>query len=227
MQKIEFGTVLRSVGFAALRNCDSLLSLTLPFIGQTGEENRFLGYLFGASAPSLARGFYPPFLRELVLLPGCTSLADQAISDCVSLQTVVIPEGLTTVGARTFSGCTALETVSFPASLRTLGDGAFSGCIALTGITFSEGLTGIGMNAFYGCRSLVSVSFPQTLTELPPSCFAACRSLAEVDLGGVLTVGKDCFADCPSISSVRGLGRQGMTVREGNDAILTVKTEKI
>ena len=112
LQSVTFGTALETIGFAALRDCGELMTLTIPFAGGSKEENRFLGFLFGADSPALAEGFYPPFLREITVLPGCSSLADQAFTDCAALQSISLPADLISIGARTFSGCGSLALIS-------------------------------------------------------------------------------------------------------------------
>lgn len=150
LRSLTFGSALETVGFAALRDCNELTELTLPFIGGTKEENTYLGYLFGATTSAFSQGFYSPYLRRVTLTEGCTVLPDFALFECRSLQMLSLPETLTAIGARALSGCTSLRALTLPASCKSIGDAACAGCTALEQISLG-GVTSIGTNAFLGC----------------------------------------------------------------------------
>lgn len=158
LQSLRFGENLIQIGFAALRNCRSLMELELPFIGesaqaQTGassERTTFLGYLFGATKPAFSKGFYPAFLRKITLLEGCGELPDFALYECVSLTELSLPDSLKRVGGRALAGCTSLCRLSLPKGCMEIGDGACAGCANLIAVDLPEGIR-IGQNAFLGC----------------------------------------------------------------------------
>ena len=150
LRTLAFGEGLSRIGFAALRDCSSLTDLTLPFLGETREENTYLGYLFGAETVGFSSGFYSPVLRRVTLTSGCAVLPDFALYECRSLQAVFLPETLTAVGARALSGCTSLTSLAFPASCASIGDAACAGCISLRSVTYAPSAE-IGVNAFLGC----------------------------------------------------------------------------
>ncbi len=158
LQSLRFGAELVEIGFAALRDCKSLMELELPFVGtskqpQTAEPSErtdFLGYLFGAGKPAFAKGFYPPFLKALILSEGCAELPEFALYECASLQTLVLPSTLTRVGGRALGNCTALTELLLPDACRTVGDAACAGCTALVRVGLPAGVT-VGQNAFLGC----------------------------------------------------------------------------
>lgn len=150
LQSLAFGGQLTRIGFAALRDCRSLMSLSLPFIGETVEKNTFLGYLFGAETPTFASGFYPPFLQTLVLSEGCSALPAFALFECRSLQSLILPSTLTSVGACAMRGCERLTALAIPDACRTIGDEACAGCIRLSSVTYPSDAT-CGINVFLGC----------------------------------------------------------------------------
>ena len=151
LRSLTFGNLLETIGFAALRDCNGLIELTLPFIGGTREENTYLGYLFGATTPAFSQGFYSPYLCRVTLTDGCTVLPDFALFECRSLQTIVLPETLTAIGARALSGCTALKKLSLPTACKTIGDAACAGCTRLETLeNVSFGNISVGTNAFLG-----------------------------------------------------------------------------
>ena len=158
LQTLKFGTALSQMGFAALRNCRSLMELELPFIGesaqkQTGkpsERTDYLGFLFGAEKPAFSKGFYPTFLKTITILEGCAELPDFALYECVSLEALVLPSTLTRIGGRALSGCTALAELVLLDGCREIGDAACAGCTALVRVQMPSGIT-VGQNAFLDC----------------------------------------------------------------------------
>lgn len=164
LQTLSFGSTLSRVGFSALRDCNGLIELTLPFIGSSRTENTHLGYLFGAQTPALSEKFYSPYLQKVVLSDGCTELPDFGLFECRSLQTVVLPETLTVIGARALSGCTAIKEITLPNACKTIKDAAFANCTSLESIitenTFGE--MSLGADVFVGS------SFPILAIEPNP-----------------------------------------------------------
>ncbi len=216
---VEFGKDLTSIGLGALEGCINLRRLTLPFVGGTASENAYLGYLFGAEVPDFSKGYYPVYLVEVELLDGCTAIGDYAFYECVSLTRIVLPTGIVGIGVRAFSGCGRLEGIALPDTLVSIRESAFHACRNLRRVTFGDAslLTALGINAFYGCDALTEVKLPTSLTVLPASCFADCRALETVDLGGVLTVGKNAFRNCSALTTVTSSAKP--KIENGNEAL--------
>lgn len=223
---LNFGVSLTSIGLGAMEGCVALESLTLPFVGGSATENRYLAYVFGATVPDFSAGYYPQKLIEINLLSSCTSLGNYAFYECTKLVYLMIEEGLSSIGVRAFDGCERLRTLSLPNSLQSIGDNAFFGCLRLESIAFgspeASALSKIGINAFYDCISLKSIVLPTALTALPASCFADCSALVSVDLGGVRTVGKNAFRGCSSLIDVIKHGE--VVFEDGNEAAIKEET---
>ncbi len=204
---ITFGTNLTSVGLGALEGCASVKSLTLPFVGGSQTDATYLAYVFGATVPDFAKGYYPRGLVEINLLTTCQSLGNYAFYELETLVYLTVPEGVTTIGTRAFDGCIRLRSMALPNSLESIGDNAFFGCFRLESVTFGEQntsrLTQIGINAFYGCSALEGIVLPHALKELPASCFADCKALKSIDLGGVTKVGKNAFHNCEALETIK------------------------
>lgn len=224
LTKLVFCDRLTSFGAGCLQGCAKLNSLTLPFVGGSMTENVYLGYLFGATTPAFAKGYYPPYLTDVTVLSTCTSIGSYAFYECESLTTLSMSENVTEVGARAFSGCVRLLSVSFSERLARIRENAFFGCISLETLTFGDAsassLTEIGINAFYHCSALSTITLPKSLTALPASCFAGCLSLEELDLGGVQSVGEQAFRHCHSL--VRVTAQPSVSFEEGNEYVTAV-----
>ena len=206
------------IGFGALYSCNSLYSLTLSFVGETAESNRFLGYAFGAESADYNDDFIPMSLREVSLV-GCDEIPDRAFAGCAYIAKFTLGEGIKSVGVRAFYGCRSLVAIELPESLLSIGDDAFFGCDNLASVDLGAGVKSIGMQAFYGCCKLKSVELPDGVTEIKASTFALCESMETVGLGNVKTVGKDAFWRCVSLTPV---DCSGIAVAEGNECLVAV-----
>lgn len=217
LQSVTLADELEAVGFGTFEGCKALRSMTLPFVGHTPGEHTYLGYLFGASQPDFAKGFYPADLCRITLRNTCRTLGDYAFYQCETLKEITLPEGLESIGVRAFYGCERLWSITFPGTLTTIREAAFFGCDALSAITFAEGLTTLGINTFYNCDSLTELTLPQSLKALPASCFAGCTALAKIDLGGVVEVGAQAFRHCNALAEAHAAGN--VSFKEGNEKI--------
>ncbi len=218
--RLDFGAGLVKCGLGMLEGCSALESLTLPFVGETTEENTYLGYLFGAKSPDFAKGYYPAKLSRVTLTAPCKGLGNYAFYECESLREIVLPEGIETIGVRAFYGCHSLWSVKLPHTLRVLRENAFFGCKSLLSVSFGEGLEKMGINCFYDCIRLEELTLPEHLRTIPASAFAGCVSLQAVDLGGVETVGKNAFRGCYSIRLVTA--PDSIRFEDGNHALIAI-----
>ena len=207
IERITLSSNLTEIGLAAFGNCYSARNLTLPFVGGSRTENRYLGYIFGASDPSFSKGFYPPALRSVTLLDGADRIDDYAFYEAEWLCEVVVPATVRSIGTRAFFGCYRLHRITVPTGVTEIGDFAFGECLNLTAMTLPEGLTHLGVGVFSTCLSLTEINLPSTLTSLPGSTFLNCRSLTTVRLGGVSKVGKRAFWGCDALTALESDGK--------------------
>ena len=133
--------------------CNSLVELTIPFVGtqrgNTGANTALFGIIFGASSytggtaveqrweKSSTVTYYIPSSLRTVHVTDETVLAYGAFYKCSMLTTITLPNTLTTINGRAFQYCTSLTSMTIPDSV-TLINGFALGC----------------------CRSLVSVTVP-------------------------------------------------------------------
>ncbi len=190
------------IGKGAFYACRSLNNMTLPFVGESAEDNGFLGYIFGAETADFNDEFVPPSLRRVIIGEGCLNIPDRAFTSCERLTEVVLPEGIVDIGIRAFYKCRSLIGAELPESLVSVEDDAFFMCESLSSVSFGNKLESLGMQAFYGCNSLREVVLPDSLGELKAATFYGCSSLADVSLGGVKKIGKDAFGGCPMLTDL-------------------------
>ena len=206
-----------SIGLGALYESNSLYSLTIPFVGGSNSENRYIGYIFGAESADHNAQFVPTSLYS-VSVEGCSEIPDRAFASCAYIGEFNLAEGVERIGVRAFYSCRSIVEIAMPDSLNSIGDDAFFGCDNLIFVDLG-GASEIGMQAFYGCRALKSVTIPQGVTEIKPSTFALCSSLMIVKLNNVKKIGKDAFYKCDSLTPV---DCSGIEVAEGNEKLVLV-----
>ena len=93
-------------------------------------------------------------VEKVTILPGITSIGDNAFCRCTSLGSITIPDSVTSIGARAFYHCTSLESIRIPDGVKSIGYQAFYECASLRSITILSGNATIENDAFSGCTSL-------------------------------------------------------------------------
>ena len=171
--------------------------------------------------------------REAVVAEGTTHIADHAVSNVTSLETVTLPEGLQTIGVNAFRFDSDLKTVSFPSTLKSIGQGAFQFANSLKQIALPEGLTELGASAF-ASSGLEKAVVPGSLSALPDSAFYFCRNLADVTLNeGLKSIGSQAFIstkirDFEAPSTLESIGSSafelcpGLTTVKLNEGLLSI-----
>ena len=205
------------IGLGALYKSDALYSLSLPFVGGSNTENRYIGYIFGAESADHNAQFVPASLYS-VTVNGCLEIPDRAFASCQYIGEFDLGEGIEKIGVRAFYSCRSIVEIAMPDSLKAISDDAFFGCDNLM-VADLGGASEIGMQAFYGCRALKSVAIPDGVTEIKPSTFALCSSLESVELNNVKKIGKDAFYKCDSLIPV---DCSGIELADGNESLVLI-----
>ena len=218
------------IGIGVFEECKVMEKIDVPFLGASyGDEDIYwIGYIFGAGAPSANATYIPQSLRtyiaheggntmtnvayikaaetkiENITLPeGITEIGNSALSGCGSLISVKIPDGVTNIGGSAFYGCSSLIDVKIPDSVTGIGEWAFYRCSNLTSITIPDGVTSIGNRAFSGCGSLVSITIPDSVTSIGDYAFYNCKSLTSIRIpDGVTVIGNYTFSICKSLTNI-------------------------
>ena len=92
-----------------------LEEIKLPFIGgSTTSSNKYLGYIFGASAYGANEYYVPVTLKKVILSDACKLIPAYSFRGCVSLEEVVIGSGVTEIGISAFEKCESLGSIYIP-----------------------------------------------------------------------------------------------------------------
>ena len=176
-----------SIGIGAFQQCNSLASITIPFVGNTlnGTSNTHFGYIFGASSYS-DQNFSIPVLLETVIITGGNSIPQQAFYGCTGLISIIIHDGVTNIGDYAFYNCTSLTSVIIPNSVTSIGNDAFQQCSNLISVNIPNSVTNIGGYTFYSCTNLTSVTISNSVTNIGGYAFYSCTNLTSVTFEGTI-----------------------------------------
>ncbi len=200
-----------SIGNGAFRGCNSLESITLPFIGASRTANsgynQVFGYIFGYTTTSsdssvsgaTYQGQYDGIYYHYYIP--------------ASLKTVILSESMTSIGKYAFRNCNGLTSVIIPNSVTSIGNYAFSGCSGLTSVTYlgtidqwAEISFGDSSNPLYYAHNLyindelVTEVNLTTATKISAYAFGGCSGLTSVTIGNSVTsIGSYAFMGCDNL----------------------------
>ena len=216
-----------SIGRWAFQNNKSLVSLTLPFIGNTKDGTKYthFGYIFGTDSASGNDQYMPLSLKEviitgdspidsfafkychtierIIILGNITTIKKYTFEQCFDLVEVQLPESVTIIEEHAFSNCESLKNIILPSKLTSICEYAFSNCSSLESLVIPNTVTNLERNAFSGCRSLTSVNIPNKITVLYNGVFVNCTSLKEIIIPeNITSISSQVFWNCSSLESV-------------------------
>lgn len=146
-------------------------------------------------------------LKTIQLSSTVKSIDTEAFQYCTNLETIDLCN-VQTISMYAFQGCTKLNNITISKSIESIGDGVFYNCTGLENITFEEGTTSeslsyIGGLVFGNCKHLKRIVLPDSLKSFDRAMlFVECPELVYVDLGGITSIPKWTFSDCPSLESI-------------------------
>ena len=184
-----------NIGFGAFSGCNSLTSITLPFVGANADGTGEIDFknIFGDSVPASLK---------TVVITGGTSIGESAFERCTGLTSITIPGSVTSIGNSAFERCTDLASITIPNSVTSIGDSAFSGCTGLTSITIPDSVTSI-VGAFSGCTGLTSIIIPNSVTSIGDFAFHNCTGLTSITIpDSVASIGDYAFHNCTGLTSI-------------------------
>ncbi len=159
----------------AFSGCNSLKSITLPFIGpEEGYDSASrLGYLFDTS--SWAYNSRVPASLETVIITKASTIGDNAFNGCKHIKSVIIPDSVSNIGSDAFKDCDKLiekENGVFYFDKWVVG---FDDSTAI--VSVREGTVGIAASSFSFAKKLRSLALPDSITYICNHAFSECSGL--------------------------------------------------
>ena len=159
------------IGFGAFENMTSLRSLSVPYIGD-GGNNTYMLYVFGALIEESENGNKiitaqkcPASLTSITITGNVSEIPEDAFIYCSTVSHIDCGNEYTSIGAAAFYG-TALTSIIIPDSVQTIGNSAFYNCADATSIVIGKGVEKIEAWAFAMLSSLKSVVFEEGQQDL-------------------------------------------------------------
>ncbi len=202
----------------AFYGCDSLISMTLPFVGEKldGTGDTDFGYIFGAYYSSDNSSYVPASLKS-VTITGGESIGDYAFSGCSSLTSITIGGGVTSIANSAFYWCTSLTSVTIGGGVTSIGGSAFSGCSSLREVHIIDlaawcaidfgssdaNPLSYAKNLYINGELAVELEIPEGVTSIGSYAFSGCTSLTSITIPeSVTSIGEWAFSGCSSLTSI-------------------------
>ena len=197
-----------SLGEGAFEGCNSLVDITLPFVGSsiddTNKMTNTLGHIFGYNAEkggeyltsesadfttqNIARTsgaytyyysyFIPESLRNVTITVQ-KNIPNSAFRNCDFLEKITIPTDTLTIGSHAFYKCSGL--VQFNSER----DGLFN---------IPTNVTNINKSTFNGCSSVTEITMSNNITSIGDYGFKGCSLVEKINstIVGTLNVPTSC-----------------------------------
>ena len=215
IQSVVVPNSVESIGAGAFKGCDSLTSVSLPFVGKSRTANAYeavFGYVFGYTT-TIRSGAYNSKVE------GYSSSSDtfsdlqySNVSGCVWQYSCYNSYGSyyydnysnTKNGYRLQSyfyyiPSTLTNVVITDATV--IPEEAFYNCTNITSVTLNNGVKTIGTNAFENCTKLESADIGTGVTAINADAFMNCSALKSITIPyGVNSMGSYVFANCSVLS---------------------------
>ena len=165
-----------SIACGAFSWCNSLTSITLPFIGANELSNNahHLGYIFGDTGIFVSNSEVPTSL-ETVIITKTSSIGDYAFRGCRRIKNIVIPDSVSIIGRDAFEDCDNLieeESGVFYVGKWVVG---FDDSTAI--VSVREGTVGIAEESFSYTEKLRSLALPDSITYICDNALLECSGL--------------------------------------------------
>lgn len=217
------------IGYSVFFGCGALESLTLPFVGTSGEEveaspKTLFGYIFGDKPFDRASEvvqryvddvfishYVPDSLRSVTILGGAIHYG--AFYNCVKLENIILPEDLKEISERVFFECNNLSQILIPESVTQIDRYAFLGCLNLKRVDIDDlsawmriSFQGVGANPLYFAgelyvndNALRELTVPDEITSIPDYCFYHLTCLEKVNIRSGIEIGSLAFTRCVNL----------------------------
>lgn len=138
------------IGIGAFAECESLVEITLPFIGASYEDDEitWFGYIFGAGGFMANSTYVPESLKTVTITEGITYIGKFALYELSTIERMNIPNSVSMLYSYAFYGTTAKYELTNTIYLdSTYAESSYFGKGISGHLAFAEGITDIGDSA--------------------------------------------------------------------------------
>ena len=228
---VTIPSTVTSIGVSALKGCNSITDISLPFVGTANTTSSgstyVFGYIFGYNSSSTdgtthqyysSRYYYISKTIKNVSITAQKTIPAYAFYNCDFIESVNIPVDATSIGSYAFYNCFGLKKLNssttgyfnIPTTVTKIDNYAFYKCIEFTHLNLGTSLQTLGDYSFCGCLSVTETNLPDTLEKIGQYAFDGCVALTKVGVeenaiivpNGVTTIGRDAFRNLSSITKV-------------------------
>lgn len=135
IEGITFPSSVISFGEGCLEKTINLKSLSVPFIGKDNENNRYIGYFFGAHNYNLNYEYMPQGLTNIIVTKD-SEVPEYAFYDCYNVKYIEFNESVVSVNKYAFYNASSLEEVYFKGNIVKVSEYAFNNLSSFKTLTF-------------------------------------------------------------------------------------------
>ena len=216
LEELVIPNNVKAIFSPALRT-PNLVSLTIPFVGQSCNTAGSLAEIFSSKYDDAdeRKANLPPNLKTVTVLEGCTEIG--SFESFYSLETIYLPATINNEFAGgCFKNCENLTEIIFSKDNNVYQsidgivyskDGTvliYCPCkTKVQELTIPEGVEIIGYEAFRNNTSVTKVTMPSTLTKVESFAFDNASGLVYLDFNdAAATLNQSSFGNCSSLTTV-------------------------
>ena len=206
--KITIPENITEIATGAFYNCTNLTEIVIidtdkSLAGYTSAIFEKCEKIAKATLPTYDIACVPKNALTTVVFTEGDVVPKEALRDCTTLTSVIIPDGVTAIEESAFEGCTKLASVTVPNGVTSIGTAAFANCKSLKTIEIPYEVTTIGGKAFFG-SGLTEIYIYDSVTSVGEDAFGNCTGLKTIRISPYVKDGLDAnaFAGCNAITTV-------------------------
>ena len=206
LKNLIIPATINKIEQSAIYGCNSLESITIPFIGDSLDSTKTFGYIFGASSFTQNTSYIPKSLRSIIIPSSITSIGSNAFYLWSSLTNVYYEGTIESWCNISFYNADSnpmvyaehfymkneegnwyeVTEIVITNTISKIGNYQFIGFENVTSIELPSSISNIGQGAFQSCSGLTSIELPETLMIVEDAAFDSCRMLNNLYYNGTI-----------------------------------------
>lgn len=219
---------LQTIEEGILSGCDSLIELSIPFVGtardKSDSENSVLGAIFGKISSGGVTQYYtlsgtsllgynydiPSSLRR-VNITDAAQIPFGAFYNCMNLETITLNAGVEGIGGYAFNNCEGLKELTIPSTVTAISSAVLRGCNYLESISVpfigskrdANSSSDAVLGYFFGGSSDGTAQYySKSGTSLSGSRYAIPKCLKTVEVTNAEQIPFGAFSNCTYITDI-------------------------